>query len=253
MHIVAFSNHKGGVGKSTLVFNVGHELARAGRRVLLVDLDYQGSLTNMAGCAESPGHNITQIMLGGSLAMRNILVEVRPTLHLAPADVELASAEIALSGRIGRENVLRRALATIGDRFDVCILDCPPSLSVMTVNGLAAAQGVIVPLQPTPTDLRALDLFLATVNDVREQINAGLQLVGCALVFYDARYSLHAEATQALQDAGLPILGRIGRSVKVAEASGSHVPLSEFDAGNPQVTNILALTKAVKEWLDDQP
>ena len=219
----------------------------------MIDADYQASLTGMAGCADSPGHNLTQIMTG-TQALHSIIAELRPLLHVAPSDVELANAELALTAKIGRENILRRALAGIDDQFDVCLIDCPPSLSLMTVNALAAAHGVLVPLQPTSVDLRALDLFLATINDVRAQINPHLVLMGTVLTFYDPRYSLHAEVMKALQDASLDVLGTIGRSVKVAEASGAHLPISEYEPGNPQAESFQKLTKAVNKWLrSDHP
>lgn len=250
MRILAVGIHKGGVGKSTVVFNLGHELASSGRRVLLVDLDYQASLTHMTGCADSPGRNIAQVMIG-ALPLRNVVQDLRPGLAIVPADIELADVEISLIAKIGRENILRRALATIGGNFDVCLLDCPPSLFVMTVNGLTAAHAVLIPLQPTQTDLRALDLFLATISNVRKETNAVLQLLGVVLTFFDARYGLHGVVTRALQDADLPIVGTIGRSVKIAEATGAHMPLSEYDAGNPQAQSYKQLAEAVTEWLEN--
>jgi chromosome partitioning protein len=248
--IIAVANHKGGVGKTTTVFNLAHELAGSGRRVLMVDTDYQSSLTNMAGCADAPGHNIAQVMTGAPV--RSVIVEIRAGLQLVPSDVELASTELQLIGKIGRENILRRALATVAGDYDIILIDCAPSLGLMTVNALAAAHGVIVPLQPTQTDLRALDLFLSTIGDVRAQINPGLQLVGLALMFYDGRYSLHGEAMQTLQAAGLPIVATIGRSVKVAEASGAHQAISEYEPGNPQIASYKQLTEAVITWLEKQ-
>jgi chromosome partitioning protein len=252
MRILATGIHKGGVGKSTTVFNLGHELARSGRLVLMVDLDYQASLTHMAGCPDSPSHNIAQVMTG-ALPLRNVVQDLRPGLAIVPSDIELADVEISLIARIGRENILRRALATIAGGYDVCLLDCPPSLFVMTVNGLTAANGVLIPLQPTQTDLRALDLFLATIGNVRKETNAGLELLGVVLTFFDQRYGLHTAVTKALHDAGLTIVGTIGRSVKIAEATGANMPLSEYDAGNPQAQSYKQLAEAVDEWLDTNP
>ena len=249
MHTLAIGIHKGGTGKTTTVFNLAHELARSGRRVLMVDLDYQGSLTSMAGCTESPGHNITQVMSGAP--MRSVIQELRPNLAIVPGDIELADAELALSAKIGRETQLRRALAYVANDYDVTLLDCPPSLSVMTVNGLTAAQSVIVPLQPTSTDLRALELFLQTIETVRTQINPALHLMGVILTFFDGRYGLHADAVKALEDAGLHIVGTVGRSVKVAEAASAHKPISEYEPGNPQTASYQQLGEAVNAWLND--
>ena len=249
MHTIALSIHKGGTGKTTTAFNLGHELARSGRRVLLVDLDYQGSLSGMAGLPDTPGRNITQVMTG-ALPIRAVITTLRPGLDIVPADIELADAELTLTAKIGRENILRRALSTLTG-YDLAILDCPPSLSVMTINALAAARGVIVPLQPTATDLRALDLFLATVEDVRAEINPQIGLIGVVLTFYDARYGLHNDVVAHLIGAGLPIVGQIGRSVRVAEASGAHLPLAEYDPANPQAESYTRLSEAVIKWLND--
>lgn len=249
MQTIAIAIHKGGTSKSTTAFNLAHELAGSGRRVLLVDLDYQSSLTAMAGLADCQGKNITQVM-SGALSMRVVIKQLWPNLAIVPSDIELADTELALTARIGRENILSKALASL-DGFDVAILDCPPSLSVMTINALAAADAVIVPLQPTQTDVRALDLFLATFEAVKAVINPALQLMGVVLTFYDARYGLHGDVVRKLEGANVPILARIGRSVKIAEATGGHVSLNQYDPGNPQVDSYRQLTQAVMKWLKD--
>jgi chromosome partitioning protein len=251
MQILAIGIHKGGTSKSTTAFNLGHELAARGKRVLLVDCDYQGSLSSMAGCESVAGRNMTQVMTG-KLPLRNVITVIRPTLHLAPADIELAHAELEISSKIGRENILRRALVPVGADYALAILDCPPALGVMTVNALATAHAVLIPLTPTSTDMRALDLFLATVADVRNQLNPGLQLLGVVLTFFDPRYGLHGDVIRALQDANLPIVGTIGRSVKVAEATGAHLPISEYDVSNPQAQAFKVLSGEIDQWLNDQ-
>lgn len=249
MRTIAIAIHKGGTGKSTITFNLGHALAAAGLHVLLVDLDYQGSLSNMAGCPEQMGRNITQVMTG-ALPLRNVIVELRPHLAIAPADIELAEAEPMLANKIGRENILRRALATVASSYDVCLVDCPPALGLMTINALAAADGVLIPLQPTSVDVRACDLFLGTIGDVHAQINPGLALIGLVLTFFDQRYNAHTETAQALAGAGLPVIGTIGRSVKVAEAAGAHVPIGEYERDNPQTSTMQLLAEVLLKWLN---
>lgn len=247
MLTLAIGIHKGGVSKSTITFNLGHELAGSGRRVLLVDADYQADLSSMTGAPESPGRNLSQVMTGAR-TMRQVALQIRQNLTLAPSDIELANVDAALAHKIGRENILRRALAAVASDYDVCLIDCGPSLGLMTINALAAAGAVLIPLQPTSTDLRALQTFLATINDIR-QINPDLQVLGTVLTFYDGRYALHNEAVEALRAANLPIVARIGRTVKAAEATGAHLPLSEYDRDNPQVENFQHLTQAVIQWL----
>ena len=249
MITIAIAIHKGGTSKSTTALNLAYELTRTGRRVLLVDLDYQASLTAMSGLPDSPGHNITQVMTGKS-TMRTVARPLRPGLSIVPSDIELADTELTLANKIGRENILKRALSAV-DGFDVAILDCPPSLSVMTINALAAAAGVLVPLQPTPTDLRALDLFMTTLDEIERVVNPALVLLGVILTFFDQRYSLHGDVVKHLDEAGIPVVAKIGRSVKIAESTGAHLPLSEYDADNPQVTSYHDLSKAVIAWLND--
>lgn len=249
MVTIAVGVHKGGTAKTTTAFNLGHELARS-RRVLLVDLDYQASLTSICGIGEVPGYNMTQVMTGSPIG--SIIQQLRPGLDLAPADIELADVELTLANRIGRENLLKRALAAIEHDYDVCIMDCPPALGLLTMNALAAAQGVLIPLQPTSIDLRALELFLSTLNLIQVEINKDLQLIGVLLTFFDGRTALHNDAIKALNEAGLQLIGQIGRSVRVPESTAAHLPISEYEPGNPQTENYRNLTKEVERWLSDR-
>lgn len=249
MLTIAIAIHKGGTSKTTTAFNLAYELAEAGLRVLLIDLDYQASLTGFAGISDGAGSNITQVMLG-ERNISDVIRTLRPGLSIIPSDIELSSAEMVLSNKIGRENILKRALAKSKD-YDVVLLDCPPSLNVMTVNALSAANGVVVTLTPTATDLRALEIFLTTLNEIKEVINPVLELIGVVLTFYDARYGLHGDVDKNLKDAELPVIARIGRSVRIAESTGAGIPLREYDTGNPQIQNYQMLSKAVITWLND--
>ena len=218
MKIIAVGNQKGGVGKTTTTLNLGHALAERGKRVLLVDLDPQGSLTISAGVDDRPGRSMAEV-LAGEMPLDDILVEINGNLSLAPSDIALSETELILVGRIGREVAVKKVLAGLGNRFDYALLDLPPSLGILTVNGLAAAQSVLIPAIPQYLDLRALAIFTKTIDLIREEINPGLEIVGILPTLYDSRLKLHAEVIESWEEAGLPVLPlRVKRSVRAAEA-----------------------------------
>jgi chromosome partitioning protein len=217
----------------------------------MIDTDPQASLTLSCGVFDAGERgNLADVIAGAELGA--ILRELSPRLWLAPAAVDLASAELALVSRLGREAVLRKAMHGIAGRFDVALIDCPPSLGLLTVNALAAADGVIVPCQPAPADVRGMRLFLASIEQVRAAINPGLQVIGVLLTFYDGRLALHGQAVQALQGLAVPVLSvRIGRSVRVAEAAGAGLPVTTYDAKNPQSKAYQELGKEIDAWLSE--
>jgi len=226
--IIAIGNQKGGVGKTTTALNLGHSLAERERRVVLIDLDPQASLTVAAGVGDVAGRSMAEVM-GGAVKLADILQELRPGLALAPGDIAMSEAELVLVGKIGRESVLKKALATLGRRFDYALVDLPPSLGLLTINGLAAAHSVLVPAIPQYLDLRALAIFTRTVNLVKEEINPGLQVLGVLPTFYDSRLRLHAEVLEAWQSGGLPVLPyQVRRSIKVAESPVAGQPVATY-------------------------
>lgn len=249
MLVIAVANHKGGVGKTTVARNIAPALATR-RRVLAVDLDPQGALSRSLGVTlNADALTLADVLTGGAPAAR-ALVELSPTLALLPSDRRLAEAELTIAGKMGRETMLRRALAALADRFDVVLIDTPPTLGLLMVNALAAAHGVLIPTRPNTQDLHALRDFLATVDEARAALNPELHTLGIVANEYDARLTLHADALAAMRDAGLPVLGvQIGRSVRVAEASGAALALRDYDAGNPRVDEFDRLTKDLETWL----
>jgi chromosome partitioning protein len=225
-HVLAVANQKGGVAKTTTVASLGAAMVEMGKRVLLIDLDPQGCLTFSLG--QDPDKlpvSVHEVLLGDVEASA-ALVQTSEGMTLLPANIDLAGAEAMLLMRAGREYALKRALAklaTSGDPFDVIIIDCPPSLGVLTLNGLTAAHEVIVPLQCETLAHRGVGQFLRTVTDVQQITNADLTLLGALPTLYDSRTTHSRDVLLDVVDRyGLPVLAPpIPRTVRFAEASAS--------------------------------
>ncbi|MGB8405303.1 MAG: AAA family ATPase [Mycobacterium sp.] len=220
--VLAVANQKGGVAKTTTVASLGAALSAEGQRVLLVDLDPQGCLTFSLG--QDPDKlpvSVHEVLLG-DVEPDAALVTTDEGMTLLPANIDLAGAEAMLLMRAGREYALKRALAKL-DGFDVVIIDCPPSLGVLTLNGLTAASDVIVPLQCETLAHRGVGQFLRTVNDVQQITNPDLRMLGALPTLYDARTTHSRDVLLDVADRyDLVVLGPpIPRTVRFAEASAS--------------------------------
>jgi chromosome partitioning protein len=253
MKTVVIANQKGGVGKTATAHTLGVVLAGAGLRVLLVDCDPQSSLTQAAGVRDVAGNSLAEVLGGsqpGRLPMGGAVRTVAPGLDLVPGDIALAGAELGLTSRLGRELVLRKALSTLGSAYDLALLDCPPSLGLLTVAALVAADAVLIPTQPQAVDLRGLRLFLETLETIKAELNPSLETLGILMTFYDARLNHHRQALEALQTADLPVLPvMIGRSVRVAEAAGLGQSVITYEPHNPQADNYRQLAEVIRAWL----
>ncbi|GFG69707.1 ParA family protein [Mycolicibacter senuensis] len=187
--VIAMCNQKGGVGKTTSTINLGAALAEYGRKVLLVDLDPQGALSAGLGVPHYElAHTVHNLLVEPRVEIDDVLTPTRvENLDLVPSNIDLSAAEIQLVNEVGREHSLARALRPVLDRYDYLLVDCQPSLGLLTVNGLACADGVLIPTECEYFSLRGLALLTDTVEKVRDRLNPKLEISGILLTRYDPR------------------------------------------------------------------
>jgi chromosome partitioning protein len=193
MRTIAVLNQKGGVGKTTTVANTAAALAAAGEQVIAIDLDPQAHLTIHLGLEPKTIESGSYKVLTQSARLEEQILLVRPNLWLLPANINLVGAESELVSVVGRETILREAIVAVRDRFDYCFIDCPPSLGLLTLNALAAAERVLIPLQPHFLALQGFGKLLQTVELVNKRINPNLRVEGVLLCMFDSRASLPNE------------------------------------------------------------
>jgi chromosome partitioning protein len=242
MRTLAVLNQKGGVGKTTTVANTAAALATAGSRVVAIDLDPQAHLTIHLGLEPQIVEAGSYKVLTQSAQFEEQIMLVRPNLWLLPANINLVGAESELVSVVGRETILREALESSADKFDYCLIDCAPSLGLLTLNALAAAEEVLIPLQPHFLALQGFGQLLQTVDLVNKRINPNLRVKGILLCMFDTRASLpnevRADIEQFLKDARgtnsawseaqiLPTF--IRRNIKLAEAPSYGKTIFEYE------------------------
>ena len=246
--IFAVVSQKGGVGKTSLVQNLGAELARAGHRVLLVDFDPQSNLTTGWGLDPGTAPGTVYDAMSEPREARETIVALRPRLDLIPANLDLAGAELAFINAIDRNTRLHKALQPVAADYDMVLVDGPPSLGFFTVNALAAADEIVIPLQVHPYAYKAMDQLLTIVEQVQE-INPRLRLTGITLTMYDRRNSL----TAAIEDAARQRFGAlvfetvVPINVRVAEATLDGISVGEYEGTSAGAQAYEALAKEVIE------
>lgn len=215
--IIAVANHKGGVGKTTSVQNIGAGIARAGHRVLLVDFDPQANLSDAFGCEENE-YSIYDTLTGKEKGIP--VIELTENLHLIPADLDLSVAEIELSGRTGREFILHEALEGIKDRYDYIIIDCPPSLGLLTVNALTAADEVFIPLDSQYFSMKGLDKLMFVINQIKSRLKQTVDINGVFLTRFDARIVVNRNVAEMVETnfPGKVFKTRVRRNIALVEA-----------------------------------
>lgn len=251
--IVAIANQKGGVGKTTTAINLCASLAALEKRTLLVDLDPQSNATSGMGLdRKNVGASVYDVLLDGV----DIRLAVQPTdapfLFLAPSSIDLVGAEVELSGAENREARLREALQGIRGEYDFLIVDCPPSLGLLTLNGLVAADEVLIPIQCEYYALEGLGQLLKTVELVRNKLNPGLKIGGIALTMYDARLSLAKQVAEDIRQhfPDKVFATVIPRNVRLAEAPSFGKPILLYDIAS---TGAQSYLKLAEEFLKRHP
>jgi len=221
--VLAIANQKGGVAKTTTTHALGAALAERGERVLLVDLDPQACLTFSAGLVPDELDASLHDVFVHKTPAAEIRVEIGERLMLLPSSIDLAGAEVHLMSRTGREYVLRKALGELSADHDIVLVDCPPSLGILTINGLTAADEVVIPLQCETLSQRGVGQLLETIADVRDYTNPDLTVRGVVATMFDARTNLARDVIASIgQTYDLLVLDPpIPKSVKVAEAPGT--------------------------------
>lgn len=230
--ILAIANQKGGVGKTTTAVNLAGALADLGLRVLLVDLDPQANATSGVGVRVAAGQvSVYDLLVSEEAAQKAIEATAVPNLFLLPATIDLAGAEIELVSAFSREQKLRRALEPLRGDFDLMIIDCPPSLGLLTVNALSAADGVIVPIQCEYYALEGLHALQRNTDLIRVNLNPALQITGFVMTMMDGRTRLSQQVVDEVTGhfRELVFRTRIPRSVRLAEAPSYGQPISTFD------------------------
>ena len=243
-HILAVTNQKGGVGKTTTSVNLAASLTETGRKVLLIDLDAQGNATMGSGIDKYDVEQTGYDLLMGHANIRDVIVYAEAAGYdLLPGNSDLTAAEVELLDKDDRERRLRAALSYVQNDYDLIVIDCPPSLSMLTVNALAAAHGVLIPIQCEYYALEGLSALLDTIERVRASINPELDIEGLLRTMYDARNNLSNDVSAQLQEHFGEKLYRtiIPRNVRLAEAPSHGLPVLRYDKSSRGAISYLAL------------
>lgn len=229
--IIAVANQKGGVGKTTTCVNLSACIAEQGKKVLLVDIDPQGNATSGLGKAHGEGATVYDVLIGECDAEAAIVATGYGTLDLMPTAIELAGAEIELVSMNDREMLLKEALLPVSDRYDYVFIDCPPSLSLLTLNALSAADTVLIPIQCEYYALEGVGQLVNTIKLMRRKLNPQLGIEGILLTMYDSRTNLCAQVVQEVRehfpDEAFETM--IPRNVRLSEAPSYGVPIHLYD------------------------
>lgn len=245
---IAIANQKGGVGKTTTAVNLGACLAQKGRRVLIIDHDPQGNSTSGIGLKKSEIKNCIYDVLINETPLEQVILQTQvDNLKIAPATIRLAGAEAELVGMMARDQRLKRAIDPIKDQFDYILIDCPPSLGNLTINALAAADSIIVPIQCEYYALEGLSQLMKTIQLVQKYSNPNLQIEGVVLTMYDNRTNLSSQVTEEVRRYFNEKLYKtiIPRNIRLSEAPSFGMPITLYDEKSKGAEAYIDLAKEV--------
>ena len=254
--IIAIANQKGGVGKTTTTVNLAAALAKAGKKVLLVDIDPQGNSTSGLGIDKRRCEKTVYDCLINEEKAENVSVETEyENLSVCPSNLDLSGAEIELISVMGRENRLKQSLASAKDIYDFILIDTPPSLGLITVNTLTAADSIIIPIQCEFYALEGVSQLVETVKRIKKALNPTLFIEGIVMTMYDARTNL---ATQVVDEVKRFFPGKvyrtiIPRNVRVSEAPGFGKPVIYYDEASKGAEAYIELAAELVESIDAEP
>lgn len=245
--IIAILNQKGGVGKSTTAINLSAALGEMGKQVLLVDLDPQGNASSGLGVDKSAISSCIYDVLLSDVPLENAIIpDIYPELDLVPSTINLAGAEVELVTEMARENRLKDAIGSVRGKYDYIIIDCPPSLGLLTVNALVAADNLLIPIQCEFYALEGVTKLLESMKRVKSRLNPSLEIYGVLMTMYDSRTTLSKQVVDEVKSYFGKIVFEtpIPRSVKISEAPSFGIPITQYD---PHGKGSIAYKELAKE------
>jgi len=254
--IIAVANQKGGVGKSTTAINLSACLTEMGKKVMTIDIDPQGNTTSGLGVDKDRCENTVYELLLGQCELKDCLIGLEfDDLWLLPSNVNLAGAEIELIGAEGKEYILREAISVVRDDYDFIIIDCPPALSMLTINAMTTADTVLVPIQCEYYALEGLSQLMYTIELVKERLNPELEIEGVVFTMYDARTNLSLQVVESVKKNLQQTIYKtiIPRNVRLAEAPSHGLPITIYDEKSAGAESYRLLAEEVihreeEEW-----